>query len=426
MSQLLARYRAIPSDTLRVIAVKFLGGMVNTAFMVALNIFLRKRGLDDVAIGGIVAFQYAGGLLLSLPEGLYLRGRRLKPFIMTGAVLVPVLAVVALFCFQAGYTGWGKWVLLLWSMSLLQVESFALPYIVRSQHKASEPEAISLAYAMHSFGMIFSGLLIALIKGLPPLSIAGWPILGDEFGALLLVALLALPGFLLLLPVREAAPHPGGRVTFANLGMVFTGYDWGRIATGLFPTTLLAIGAGFTIPFVNLFFNGVFGIDSNEMAVIAVLTSILTAGMALLVPGIRRRYGYMVAIPFVQSLAVLMLLSMALTELFAHMPGMWAFAVGFFMLRSPLMNMAGPMSNELVMNYVGRRNQDLTGALHAAIWSGAWFVSAGVFREFRAVGLPYYQIFLITVGLYMVAIYFYVLLIRRYQREDGLADGLAR
>lgn len=417
MKQLLARYRHIPADTLRVIAAKFLGGMVNTAFMVALNIFLRKRGLDDVAIGGIVAFQYAGGLLLSLPEGLYLRGRRLKPFLLGGSILLPILTIAVLFNFQAGNVLAGKLLLLLWSMSLLQVESFVLPFIVRSHHKESEPEAISLSYAMHAFGMIFSGLLIALVKSLPLYTWRGLPLLGDEFGALLLIGLLAVPGCLLILPISEPRPDPAGRVTWDNLGTVFSGYDWGLIVQGLFPTTLLAIGAGFTIPFVNLFFNGVFGIDSEGMAVISVATSILTAGTALLVPGIRRRYGYMVAIPMVQSLAVLMLLSMALTELFAEMPGIWAFAVGFFMLRSPLMNMAGPMSNELVMNYVGRRNQDLTGALHAAIWSGAWFVSAGIFREFRAWGLPYFQIFLITVGLYAVAIGAYVRLIRTYDRR---------
>jgi hypothetical protein len=422
MKSLLARYRRIPNDTLRVIAVKFLGGMINTAFMIALNLFLRKRGLDDVAIGGIVAFQYAGGLVLSLPEGLYLRGRRLKPFLVAGAILVPVLAVVSLVAFQSGQVDMGKWLLLLWSMSLLQLESFTLPYIVRSHHKESEPEAISLAYSMYAFGSIVSGILIAVIKRLPPLSIGDWPILGDEFGALLIIALIAAPGFLLLLPVREAAPDPHGRVTARNLGIIFRGYDWRRIAVGLVPTSLLAIGAGFTIPFVNLFFNGVFGVDSDLFAVVAVLTSMLTATTALLVPGIRRRYGYMVAIPLVQSLAVLMLLLMALTEMFADVPGMWMVAVGFFMLRSPLMNMAGPMSNELVMNYVGRRNQDLTGALHAAIWSGAWFVSAGIFREFRAVGMPYFQIFLITVGLYVIAIGTYVWLIRSYQRREGLVE----
>lgn len=422
MKAILARYRRIPSDTLRVIAVKFLGGMINTAFMIALNLFLRKRGLDDVAIGGIVAFQYAGGLVLSLPEGLYLRGRRLKPFLLAGSILVPVLAVLSLVCFQSGYVGTGKWLLLLWSMSLLQVDSFALPYIVRSHHKESEPEAISLAYSMYAFGSIASGLLIALVKRLPPLSIGDWPILGDEFGALLLIALLAAPGFLLLLPVREAAPDPQGRVTARNLGVIFRGYDWGRIVVGLFPTTLLAIGAGFTIPFINLFFNSVFGVDSDLFAVVAVFTAMLTATMALLVPGIRRRYGYMVAIPMMQSLAVLMLSAMALTEMFADVPGMWMVAVGFFMLRSPLMNMAGPMSNELVMNYVGRRNQDLTGALHAAVWSGGWFVSAGIFRGFRAVGMPYFQIFLITVCMYAVGIGTYIWLIRRYQRREGLAD----
>ena len=409
-------YRQIPHHTLLVIAAKFLCGLVNTAFVLVLNIYLRKQGLPDEAIAGMVAFQYAGGLFLSLPLGLFLRGRRIKPFMMAGAILVPLVSTSALIAFETEHFNLGKWLLLLLSMSFLQLDSFTLPFIVRTRQPDSEPEAISLAYSVYAVGMVFTGLLIMAITYIGPIDLGPftWP--GNEFSALISIALLALPAIFLLLPVKETTPDPTGKITTSNLSLILSGYDWGRIARGLLPTSLLAIGAGLTIPFINLFFNSVFHLDSGTLALIGMASAVLVALLALAVPRIRRRHGYTVAITWAQCLAVLMLILMALTELFAHVPGMVILAVLFYLCRNPLMNMAGPMSNELVMKYVGPRNQDLTGALHAAIWSGAWFVSASLFQFFRATGLPYYQIFLLTAAFYSIAIFFYALLIRAYSR----------
>jgi predicted MFS family arabinose efflux permease len=394
--------------------------MVGTSFMLLLNIYLRKLGQTDAQIGATVSFQYAGGLLLSLPMGLFLRGRRLKPFLLAGAVLVPILALLVLVAFRQGEFTLGRMLLLLLSMAMLQLESFSLPYIIRSQHKESEPEAISLAYSAHSAATILSGILILLVGYLLPK--ANWAAFsgnlgGMEFIAMSLIACTALPAVFLVAKAKERAPDLAGKVYLRNLGSLLHAYDWLVLAKALTPTFILAVGAGLTIPFVNLYFNSVFGLDSGAISLLGMATSALVFVAALTVPAIRRRHGYMVAITLVQCLAVLMLMGLACTELFAHLPWMVVVAVGFYMLRGPLMNMAGPMGNELVMNYVGPRNQDLAGALHASLWSGGWFVSARIFEFLRGEGLPYYQIFLLTAGMYWVAILLYYLLIRDYTRR---------
>ncbi|MBK7819269.1 MAG: hypothetical protein IPJ60_18340 [Sphingobacteriaceae bacterium] len=50
-------------------------------------------------------------------------------------------------------------------------------------------------------------------------------------------------------------------------------------------------------------------------------------------------------------------------------------AIACYLLRQPLMNMAGPMTTELVLNYVGKNNREITSALTSAIWSGSWVIS---------------------------------------------------
>ena len=86
------------------------------------------------------------------------------------------------------------------------------------------------------------------------------------------------------------------------------------------------------------------------------------------------------------------------------------------------MNMAAPMTSELVMNYVGERNQEIVSALTSAIWSGSWYISARAFKILREYGLEYGYVFMITAAIYAVGVLWYHLLIRDYHRkiEAGL------
>jgi hypothetical protein len=62
-------------------------------------------------------------------------------------------------------------------------------------------------------------------------------------------------------------------------------------------------------------------------------------------------------------------------------------AILFFIFRQPLINVAGPMTSELTMYYVGKKNRELVSALNAAIWSGSWFISSQIFAFLRGYGL---------------------------------------
>ena len=84
------------------------------------------------------------------------------------------------------------------------------------------------------------------------------------------------------------------------------------------------------------------------------------------------------------------------------------------------MNMAAPMTSELTMNYVGKKNQEMLSAIMAAIWSGSWFFSSQIFRYLKSEGLPYAYIFYITAALYAFGVFMYYLLIRDYEKRRKL------
>ena len=82
------------------------------------------------------------------------------------------------------------------------------------------------------------------------------------------------------------------------------------------------------------------------------------------------------------------------------------------------MNMAAPMTSELTMNYVGKRNQEMLSAIIAAIWSGSWFFSSQIFRWLRSEVLSYAYIFYITAVLYILGIIMYYILVLDYEKRD--------
>ena len=79
-------------------------------------------------------------------------------------------------------------------------------------------------------------------------------------------------------------------------------------------------------------------------------------------------------------------------------------AIIAYVFRQPLMHMAHPASNELMMNYVGKKNQELISALSSSLWSASWFISAKIFEWLRILEFQYFEIFLITATLYIMGV----------------------
>jgi hypothetical protein len=121
------------------------------------------------------------------------------------------------------------------------------------------------------------------------------------------------------------------------------------------------------------------------------------------------------------------LIALASTELYSHLGFALWLAGGAFILRQPLMNMASPITSELVMKYVGEQNRELISAIESGLWNASWFVSAKIFQYLRALEMPYYKIFIITATLYSFGTFTYLMLVKRYHRENKEKEiGLAK
>lgn len=385
------------------IKAEFFIQLIGAAFFLILNIYLAKKGFSDPEIANFISYRFLAVMLLAFPLGIYIKGKPLKPFFMIGGLGVPIVAIVLILLVHYGWYQYLPALFILWGVVFTLFQVCSLPYLMRNTIIENQSHAISLNYATNSFGTIFSGFII--------LGAGQFMREFDEGKILLGISILGFIGVYYVLKMKVDV------VESVKERLQWKSYDWVLLMKAIVPTLIIAVGAGLTIPFINLFFFHNFQIDSSGFAVIGGIASVLVAILSLLVPNLKSKLGFQKGITYVQTIAVIALVALATTEFFKDYCWGLPLAIMCYWVRTPLMNMAAPMTSELTMNYVGAKNQEMLSAIIAAMWSGSWFFSSQIFRFLKAEGLPYAHIFYITAVLYAFGVFMYSLLIKDYERK---------
>ncbi len=373
--------------------------------MAIMLIYMEKVGYQDHESASFVSFRFLGVLLFAFPLGLIIKGRKLKPIFYLSSILTPSAAFVILEAIDHQIDWLLYTSLFLWGISFTGIQISALPYILRNAKPATHTEAITLSYSTWSVAGIVSGTLIFGLKNINP----------DLFDEKLILQIISGLSFLCAVTIfnikkEEIVPPIVKKRTNLNE------FDWYIIIKALVPTLIIAVGAGLTIPFIGLFFFKIHGLDSDQFAILSALATAIVFGVVLFVPIIKEKLGYKKAIPLTQIVAIASLITLAFTEIIDTWFAVYL-AMAMYLVRQPLMNMAGPMTSDLVMKYVGEKNQEMMSALTAAVWSGSWFISSIIFQILRQFGLQYVYVFLITAGLYLFGVLMYYILILDYEKK---------
>lgn len=402
-------YLRIPRIILYLIVVDVCLQLINAEFTLQLNFQMLEHGYRDYEISSMIGNRYLSVLLCALPLALWVKGRRLKPFILAGSILSPLVALLLILAIHIHNSELVRILMTAWGITFSLVQVLAMPYTLLNGSKDTETESIALFFAAGNLTMIICGAFNWLLPHLHPF-----------FSVECLLVLFSLVAFVGVFYARRLPDQevPGTCIPLAN---VHTDYDWPLIVRALLPTFMIAFGAGFTIPIINLFFHYVHGMNAENFSLMNVFAFVLVTTGAFLVPHIKARWGYKFSITFFQAASILVLFVLGTTEWYRSWQGAIIVAVVAFTIRQPLMNIAAPMTSELTMKYVGEKNREIISALNAAIWSGSWFASAQIFAILREGGLSYSNIIFITVGFYIIGVAWYYWLIADYERRTGQA-----
>ena len=411
----LDRYRLLPKSVLLFVAGQFLINLINSAQFLLLNLFLKERGLDDPSIAALTSQRFLATFFLALPAGLWLRGRPLRKSLILGSVLFPLTALASLETVRCGAMSAASWCFLAMGFAGLILNVAGLPMILRLAPPKQSSEALSLLFATWGAASICGGVLSSVLQGIGRFDLGMIHCVFDEHSTLLVLTICGFGAPFLY--ARLPDPVPAEKSTRHWLHV--RREDLPVLMRALVPTLCIATGAGLSIQFLNLFFSTVYHLNSATYSAFGSVSYVLVFITGLIVPEVKRRFGWKGAIIGVQSAAVVLLAIMGLSELWAQ--AFWALPVALtcFIIRQPLMSMAGPSTSELSMSYVGEHNRELMSACSGAIWSGAWWLAARVFEILRAHDLPYWQVFLTTSALYLIGTVSYMGLIRTVERRGS-------
>lgn len=403
-------YKKLKPAILNVIVAEFFIQLVNATFMNILPLYMSRKGYSNEEIALFITFRFIGVFALAFPIGKIIVGRPMKLFFSLAAFFGPLFGLCTVLCIYFKLTVLIYVSLLLWGASFTFMQIPITPYILRNEEKEQHTSGISLSYSTWSFAGIVSGIIIAILDKINP-------VFFDEQAVLIIFSILGFGGVYYMRKVKLVENITNSN-TVVNQNNKKNKYDWGLIFKGLMPTLLIAIGAGLTIPFISLFFDKVHHLDKGGFSIISSVASVLVAWGAMMVPRVKTNIGYKIAIPTTQSLAVISLVALATTQYYSQYSIALYIAIACYLLRQPLMNMAGPMTSELVMNYVGERNREITSALISAIWSGSWVISGFMVKIMFSKGYPFVNIFLITSALYAFGVLMYYFLILDYGKRE--------
>jgi hypothetical protein len=411
MFSFIADYKKIALPIRNVIAAEFFIQTVNATFMNILPLYMTRKGFSDKEIAMFITFRFLGVLFLALPLGNFIKRRKVFPLFYLSSICVPFFGILIIVSIALQLKLLTLVALLLWGASFTFMQIPVFPFILRNAPKEQQTASIALSYSTFSFAGIISGILIALLDFINP-------VMFDERFILLLFSVTGFGGLLFLIRIKGFQEIFKEEIDLHGPVFHKRSTEWGLVLRALFPTLIIATGAGLTIPFISLFFDKVHHVDKGGFSVLSFLASLLVAYFAMLVPKIKEKIGYKIAIPTTQTLAVFTLVALATTQYYNQYTIAVVIASVCYIARQPLMNMAGPMTSELVLTYVGKNNREITSALTSAIWSGSWVVSGFMVTILFAYNFTFVNVFLITSLLYAVGVVLYYLLILDYNKRE--------
>lgn len=419
----------------------FLFGVGNNMIQLLLNLYLKELGLGEAGIGSVLAARAFGSFIIALPASFVVARADSRYLLSSAAVLT-----AAAFAGSALLEGFGPIAASVFMSgafsSLFQVAGG--PFFMKNSSPEERVHLFSLNGALGMgtgvLGSLFGGALKDLVFAAS----------GDELyayrAALILGALFVASAVAPFLAIREhakaeagaahapgrdlpdgptgaareagpaerpasrigreferrresrepGAPEPGAR----GLGAPARRAPIGRVDAGLYlrllmPGFFVGMGAGLTIPYLNLYFKNEFLLGDSFIGLIFALGQIGTFLGMVSGPAIATRLGKAKTIFLMQALSVPFIL--VLTYL-RFLPAV----IVAFVVRQSLMNMSSPISDNFALEQVPPNQQHLMNALRMLNWTGSWMVSARISGGLIATR-GFAPSFTLTAGLYALS-----------------------
>lgn len=325
------------------------------------SLYLKRLSYTEAGIGAILSTRALGSTIIALPASFLVARFDPRKLLPTAAILATA-AYVAQSLSESGAAISGAVFLAGAVSTVFQVSSG--PFFMRNSGERERMHLFSLSGALSmGTGLIGSLLGGGLKDGL--VALGAGEILAYRV-SLLVGAAFVLAAFVPFSRIESTAMV--GRVRDTRPRRL-DGIDvvlWIKL---VFPGFLVGLGAGLTIPYLNLYFKNVFGLSDTAIGAAVAAGQIATFAGMTAGPAIAKRLGKPKAVFITQALSVPFILVLAWVH---SLP----LAILAYLVRQVLMNMSTPIQDNFSLELVPPERQGLMNAIKMLAWTGSWTIAA--------------------------------------------------
>jgi len=385
-----------------ILAEIFIGiGMI--FWFLLFNLYLQDGGYDKKSISDILLISNIAAVIFALPAG-YFSGRyNHKMMLITSRISATLFFLFALSTLDKMSLG---------SLMFLAFASATFmgvvtgPFVMVNSARNERTYIFSINFIINLGGGVIGNILAGLIK--EAIASYGVPsVMAYRYTMMSGVALSAI-GIIPLFFIKtgktaESTDEPIKLSQIRN-------WKWGFFAKAVIPSTLIGVGAGLIVQFLNLYFKDMFNSSDSSIGFYMSWQSITMALGVLIAPLIAEKLGKVNTIVLSELASIPFMLVLALTKNLE-------LAVFAFVVRASLMNMAIPISNAFILELCKKEEQGILNALYTMNWSICWAFSAYLFGHIFKGNYP--LTFFIAIGLYFASsILFYIF----FRKSEGKGE----
>jgi predicted MFS family arabinose efflux permease len=335
----------------------FFWGMGFSGFMLLFNLYLKEAGFSEGSIGNIISASTLGTVLMAIPASFLLRRYAIKPILLIATPITVFSSIVQVTAGQYGIilaSGLAAGIAAVFSRVA------AAPFFMRNSTPKERPYLFSMQFAL----MLFAGVIGNILSGFLPGIIENTgltPVLAYRC-TLLIFSILVLAAVIPISFIKQKPPPRTVKMKVQSSKM---------IANLFLPNLIVGIGAGLSIPFLNLYFNDIFNTPAPMIGIFYSLQQLLMITGLLIAPVIAERIGKIRTVVISQIISIPFLIVLGTTR---HL----TLAVLAFLARAAFMNMAQPLYTNFAMEKVHHEDQPLTNALLTIAFTAGWGISANL------------------------------------------------
>lgn len=376
-----------------------LSGFGFTAFSLLFNIYLKSLNIGETKIGNLLSIGTFTTAILILPSAYIVKRTDLKKFF----VISPILTVIGYFiAIQSSTFTFRIFGFILAGIAGAFTSVIGGPFIM----SVSDQQTRTFLFSLSQATMLTAGISGNLVSGFLPNIIKRFGL--SEVQSLkyaifshLVFVFLSLFFFSKIKVKRFYNSTFKDKIKFnTNLKILFY---------LILPPLIIGLGAGMTIPFLNIYFRTIFHLSSSQIGIIFSIAQILTILGSLISPLLAKKLGLINTIVITQLVSIPFLFFLGFSSYFPLV------LISFF-LRNALMNMASPLSSNFSLEIVDKEDRPFTSGLLSLAWLASWGLTAnfgGYFIEKSGYRIP----FIFTILCYFTSSILYLLLLKPLERK---------